>query len=135
MRKMQAFVILMFAICLTAEAQSPSTSQAGTATSAASNPYPTIPMKESKAHIVTLVKATYPAIAILAHVSGVVLVGAQVDANGDVTQAVATSHASGRCAHGHKAIQVQAIPRNGSPAIVRAGVEFELVPGRSKSVE
>src|SRR5690242_1084075 len=52
---------------------------------------PTVSMKEGKAHLVKHVAAVYPAIANAAHVAGDVVLGVEIDAEGNVTQVVALS--------------------------------------------
>jgi periplasmic protein TonB len=99
---------------------------------------PTIPMKEAKEHVVTRVDAPYPPIANMAHVSGVVTIGVEVDSEGNVTKVVpinGPAMLTNAAADAVKQYKFRPFEIDGKPAVVRTGVQVKFVLGHSKSSE
>ena len=107
----------------------------GQGASSGSRP-PTVSAKEGKEHLIKPVYAPYPPIARAAHVSGTVVVGAEIDTNGDVTQVVVLGGP-----HMLESAAVDAVKQykyrpfliNGTPAVVRTAVQVTFSPGHMRS--
>ena len=97
---------------------------------------PTVSVKESTEHLLKKIDARTSPIAMVAHVSGVVVVGAEIDESGVVTQVVALSgpellRASALDAVRHYTYRSFVI--NGKVTAVRTAVQVRFMPGAAKS--
>ncbi|MEO6804195.1 MAG: energy transducer TonB [Granulicella sp.] len=133
--------VVMFVLCSTlslfTRAQEKKPDQQPSASQTDSRP-PTVSVRESKEHLITRVDASYPPIAAAAHVSGVAVFGAEIDAAGNVTTVVALSGPEmlrAAAAEAVKHYKYRPFLVNGVPTIVRTAVQVKFVLGRPKSVE
>lgn len=133
--KISAIAILACSLFFRANAQAQTNNQAF---SESGTRPPTVSLKESKAHLLKAVPANYPPIANAAHVQGVVVLGIEVDKEGNVTTVVPLSGPEMLRATAMEAVKqykYKPFLINGEPAVIRAPVQVRFVPGRSKSVE
>ena len=129
-------LVLIAATPLFAQAQDNQPKQQAS-TLADSRP-PTVSVKESKEHLVTRVDATYPPIAMAAHVSGVAVIGAEIDAAGNVTTVVPLSGPAmlrAAAADAVKQNKYRPFLVNGAPVVVRTAVQVTFVPGHTKGFQ
>ncbi|MEG9436742.1 energy transducer TonB [Edaphobacter sp. HDX4] len=110
-------------------AQSQSTS------SSVSKP-PTVSVKEGKGHLLNRVDVPYPPIARAAHVAGTVVVGAEINENGDVTEVVALGGPEmlrSAALDAVKQYKYRPFLIHGTPATVRTAVQVTFYPEHMKS--
>jgi TonB family protein len=99
-------------------------------------PPPTMTMKESKEHLIKEISVPTPPIALAAHMTGVVFVGAEVDPDGNVTTVVAISGPEMLKATAMDAVRqykYRPFLIDGVPSTVRIGVQVTFYPGHTKS--
>ena len=97
---------------------------------------PTVSVKEGKDHLVKRVDARTSPIALAAHVSGTVVIGAEIDATGRVTQVVALSGPEllrASAVDAVKQYEFRPFLIDGVPAVVRTAIQVRFDPGHTKS--
>ncbi len=130
-------IVLLSTLSLTTGAQENTQSQQSPAAQTDTRP-PTVSVKEGKEHLVTRVGAIYPAIATAAHVSGIAVIGAEIDVTGNVTVVVPVGGPEmlrASAAAAVKRYKYRPFLVNGVPTTVRTAVQVKFVFGLSKSVE
>ena len=96
----------------------------------------TVSVKEAEEHLVTKINVSYPPIAAAAHVSGTVVVGAEINAAGNVTQTVILSGPEmlrAAALEGVKQYKYRSFTIDGSAATVRTAVQVRFLPFHSRS--
>ncbi|MBS1816249.1 MAG: energy transducer TonB [Acidobacteria bacterium] len=132
--RLLAWIVIWFGCSMCAFGQS----QAAAPSGAVEKRPPTVSMKEGKAHLVKHVAAVYPAIANLAHVAGDVVLGVQIDAEGNVTQVVVLSGPEmlrAAAVDAVKQYKYRPFMVDGAPAVVRTAVQVKFALMHPKSVE
>ena len=97
---------------------------------------PTVSVKEGVERLVKQVKVRPPAIAMAAHVSGTVVVGAEIDATGKVTQVLVLSGPEMLRTAALEAVRqysYRPFVIDGTPAAVRTAVQVQFNPGAVSS--
>ena len=93
---------------------------------------PTVSVKEGVDHLVKKVNVRTPAIALAAHVSGAVVIGAEIDVTGKVTQVVSISGPEmlrSAAVEAVKQYTYRPFVLDGIPAVVRTAVQVRFNPG------
>lgn len=115
-------------------ASSPAPAQAETAPP--TNRPPTVSVKEAHDHLIHRVDVPFPAMATAAHVFGTVVVGAEIDAEGEVTQVVALGGPEmlrAAALEGVRQYTYRPFLINGVPSVVRTAVQVLFQPYHTKS--
>lgn len=116
--------------------QAPESTGASTTAQVPSPRPPTVSVKTSKDHLLKQVDAPYPPIAAAAHVVGTVVVGAEIDAIGNVREVVVLSGPEmlrAAAVDAVKQYKYRPFEVDGKPAAVRTAVQVEFRSGRAKS--